>query len=784
MADILPSHDAEQLIDFTCESPWERFALDTELIFRAWNIQGNKLGASAPSTPPSAPLIVPIAGLETAALAARTVSLAERKFLLHLRNDAPNCNLDASPLQRLLGAPICIMLLSANGDSTVAWDASDAVSLLSALSVAATASEITIPLLVPVGRASEFRLLGRRTGWQPARYSCDCNSYVPDTLGHLAGLLELFASKRNGASRRTKPPSRGLALISAKFTYTWSDFSLRVPTPQSHRLAVVHADALTDNDPVRSLRLAAIWDGFPALELAKSADRAAMRAPTADRIRLAPSTLHIRARPPPPLAAPSRACLRLALWSDTGAPAAAASLVEASVGGARGNADAFAAARALYLADARNFLAAVALEHKAIDDEFILGALAALFDMGGTRGLMGDVMDALGPLAQELPLVERLARLVGAMTDVRSVLYLWCLFIDGVEMHWIQRRELPDVGDQGPMHYECLLLQKLQMIQCCIVREGKEAKERNERKGDIYGRKQEMDDGGWEPFVQDSSLVTRDVVEAKHDRMITADERSKEEMRTLTSDMSAFKAANPNAKMAHFVRWFSPSDWTSGELSLRMRKPGNEWQVLWNAAKPQPAHMQTALFNPAIHGKRALQDLRQMPLSAVLLQLACTTGLAASNIMLDALQTCALPRVCALTENARAAFRAFAARSTLRYADDANALNDAVDILAAAENSALVASSLRLKLPDVGEFGRAIDAVAVGDSFDFTGSTERALLASIARLDDADWRAALLPEHREFLLLDHTDEEGDRMYARLSGDEFRTAFRLCVDYST
>lgn len=55
------------------------------------------------------------------------------------------------------------------------------------------------------------------------------------------------------------------------------------------------------------------------------------------------------------------------------------------------------------------------------------------------------------------------------------------------------------------------------------------------------------------------------------------------EMRTrlsapsLTSDMAAFKAANPGACLADFVRWHSPRDWQPvpppGRLSPRMAHP-------------------------------------------------------------------------------------------------------------------------------------------------------------------------------------------------------------------
>ena len=42
--------------------------------------------------------------------------------------------------------------------------------------------------------------------------------------------------------------------------------------------------------------------------------------------------------------------------------------------------------------------------------------------------------------------------------------------------------------------------------------------------------------------------------------------RAKMQSDLLVSDMSAFKAANPGACLADFIRWHSPRDWVEQEV--------------------------------------------------------------------------------------------------------------------------------------------------------------------------------------------------------------------------
>lgn len=68
------------------------------------------------------------------------------------------------------------------------------------------------------------------------------------------------------------------------------------------------------------------------------------------------------------------------------------------------------------------------------------------------------------------------------------------------------------------------------------------------------------------------------------------------------------QAANPGATLEDFVRWYSPRDWIEseetdkfgnkmGELSARMKVPGNLWIDVWSTAQPVPVRRQKRLFD-------------------------------------------------------------------------------------------------------------------------------------------------------------------------------------------
>ena len=145
-----------------------------------------------------------------------------------------------------------------------------------------------------------------------------------------------------------------------------------------------------------------------------------------------------------------------------------------------------------------------------------------------------------------------------------------------------------------------------------------------------------------EPITQSPPCVTEDMLMAHEASMQTfgdddagRGERQRMQSALLVSDMSAFKAANPDAVLGDFVRWHSPKDWIpsedadadsapKGRLSDRMSQEGNTWSKLWETAPSAPVSKQKALFDPIVEGEKVLHYLETIPASELFAQIvAC-----------------------------------------------------------------------------------------------------------------------------------------------------------------
>uniref|UniRef100_M4CRC2 Uncharacterized protein n=1 Tax=Brassica campestris TaxID=3711 RepID=M4CRC2_BRACM len=154
------------------------------------------------------------------------------------------------------------------------------------------------------------------------------------------------------------------------------------------------------------------------------------------------------------------------------------------------------------------------------------------------------------------------------------------------------------------------------------------------------------------PFTQDPPLMTEDMheerlqaVEAFGDSLNVPGQLEKD---ILLSDMSAFKAANPDAVFEDFIRWHSPGDWESsqpetaeessgsitedsedkwppqGRLSQRMSDQGNLWRKSWSDAPALPADEQKPLLDPNREGEKILHYLETVRPHQLLEQMVCT----------------------------------------------------------------------------------------------------------------------------------------------------------------
>ena len=66
-------------------------------------------------------------------------------------------------------------------------------------------------------------------------------------------------------------------------------------------------------------------------------------------------------------------------------------------------------------------------------------AIASLFAVDAEKGIVAEVVEALGPGIADMTAAERLAALASWNDSVTMTRRLWGLFLDGVELHWMMR---------------------------------------------------------------------------------------------------------------------------------------------------------------------------------------------------------------------------------------------------------------------------------------------------------------------------------------------------------
>nr|XP_046232614.1 rab3 GTPase-activating protein catalytic subunit isoform X1 [Scatophagus argus] len=131
------------------------------------------------------------------------------------------------------------------------------------------------------------------------------------------------------------------------------------------------------------------------------------------------------------------------------------------------------------------------------------------------------------------------------------------------------------------------------------------------------------------PVTQEPAPMTEDLLEEQSEvlaKLGTSAEgthlRARMQSACLLSDMESFKAANPGCVLEDFVRWYSPRDYIKeeevdergnrvmkGELSARMKIPGNMWVEAWETARAIPARRQRRLFDDTKEAEKVLHYL-------------------------------------------------------------------------------------------------------------------------------------------------------------------------------
>ncbi|PWZ05041.1 Rab3 GTPase-activating protein catalytic subunit [Zea mays] len=254
--------------------------------------------------------------------------------------------------------------------------------------------------------------------------------------------------------------------------------------------------------------------------------------------------------------------------------------------------------------------------------------------------------------------------------NICAIAALWIDFVREIRWCWEESERLPRMKSTSSIDLSsCLIHQKLQMLTICIERKRSLNREKGagykdetsnsmavnkSRKGSagvvpkmmLLNTFQEMH----APYTQDAPLMTEDM----HEERLHAAEAfgnaiglsGQLERDILCSDMSAFKAANPDAVFEDFIRWHSPGEWLSedktdgnagwppkGKLSHRMSQHGNVWRKIWNDALPLPVSEQKSLLDPVREGEKVLHYLETLRPQQLLEQMVCTAFKSSADIL-------------------------------------------------------------------------------------------------------------------------------------------------------
>ncbi|OHS97344.1 hypothetical protein TRFO_36465 [Tritrichomonas foetus] len=200
---------------------------------------------------------------------------------------------------------------------------------------------------------------------------------------------------------------------------------------------------------------------------------------------------------------------------------------------------------------------------------------------------------------------------------------IWKEFVKELRRRSDHHEFLPGVGRDGPDLDNCLIYQKLEMLNVCIkvtneqnnssLPEKDEQKSKNPEKSDkllldgtpmIFPATQTAPFRTEDQILNSELLLEKNADDVRQKAMLQSDQ--------LKSDMSAFKHVNPTAQFEDFIYWYSPSDFDPKEkkLSTRMSTTDNVWRELWDSAKPDPYGK--VLFDPVAQSELALDFLESL----------------------------------------------------------------------------------------------------------------------------------------------------------------------------
>nr|XP_012571332.1 rab3 GTPase-activating protein catalytic subunit isoform X4 [Cicer arietinum]XP_027190603.1 rab3 GTPase-activating protein catalytic subunit isoform X4 [Cicer arietinum] len=308
--------------------------------------------------------------------------------------------------------------------------------------------------------------------------------------------------------------------------------------------------------------------------------------------------------------------------------------------------------------------------------------------------------------------------------NIRAIAVLWIEFVREVRWCWEESQPLPRMPPNGSIDLStCLINQKLQMLAICIERKCQLSEDyqdcigsidhidsmseeesvvgddllniqtpsvnfsgkvdRKPEDADLFNDKKSSDftrrgsagivdsmmllksyQSMHAPYTQEPPLMTEDMHEERMQAVEAFGDSfnfsAQLERDILTSDMSAFKAANPDAIFEDFIRWHSPGDWEEdddpqssessssnaldikkskdswpphGRLSKRMSEHGNLWRKIWNSSPALPVSDQKPLLDQNREGEKVLHYLETLQPHELLEQMVCTAFRAAADTL-------------------------------------------------------------------------------------------------------------------------------------------------------
>eukprot|EP00250_Pteridium_aquilinum_P017952 c23859_g4_i1 orf=95-2845(-) len=288
--------------------------------------------------------------------------------------------------------------------------------------------------------------------------------------------------------------------------------------------------------------------------------------------------------------------------------------------------------------------------------------------------------------------------------NICAISVLWVDFVREVRWCWEELQPLPRISDEENPNFDtCLVHQKLQLLAACIKRKAEEQRLHSstsiqnslindsgsgESDSDQNIAREKVMEHGRQghgpaessmmllrarekmhlPITQEPPIMTEDMLLERERAMVALSDspsgkmtRARLQSSMLSSDMAAFKAANPCAVFEDFIRWHSPRDWLEedvfqdsletlsssspskdgdnmlwpprGKLSDRMWQPDNIWIQLWNSVEPLPAHKQKPLFDHTGEGEKVIHYLETLTPHQLLAQMICTAFSCIADIL-------------------------------------------------------------------------------------------------------------------------------------------------------